>query len=162
MGWLKRILKEGLIFLFFSFLSAQYSRGRENSNKEKILPATAQSCSVVQSFQAREVSPLQTPLQQMQKDNMAGPLWSVVLTHPLSQPSVMILYRGWHVKMFSRGSHTSPRGRSPSTCFWALARHRNKPVAPEQLSHLADKVCPDDSPSSPKFGSWKNVNFPLS
>lgn len=172
MSWeISGFLFEGLTQTYFergAYLSSFPSfllrilGAKKKSSEEKIPPATAQSCSVIQSFQASKAFPLRDPLQQTQKKNMAGPLWSVVPTHSLNQQSTMILYRGWHVKMLSRGSHVSPRGQSPSTWVWALARHRKKPVAPKQPSHLAEKVCPDDSPSRPKFGSWKNVNFPLS
>ena len=96
---------------------------KKNSSKEKIPPATARSCSAIQSFQLlRPLQPTQGKTRQVLSAS-----WS--LNHPLNQQSAMIPYRGWHVKMFSRGNHVSPRGRSPSTCVWTLARHRNKPVA---------------------------------
>lgn len=111
------------LFFIFSLLLAWYSRGKEHIQQGEHPIANGSFWAALRSTAFRWVN---FSLRQTEKEKMRSS-FLISGPDPFFQP-VMILYRGWPVKTFSRGSHLGPRGWSPSQHVWALARHLKKLV----------------------------------
>lgn len=114
--------ERGAYFSSFPSFWLSILGAKNNFNKKKIRwQQLFFSCSAIQSFQVSKLSSWLTPLRQTEKEKTCS---SSLINgpNPFLQ-SVMILFRGWLVKMFSRGSHLGPRGWSPNPRVWAPARH---------------------------------------